>query len=106
MTRAWIVIADHNVLIQEAIRVHLETELDVVAAVEDGRAALHAVNLHQSDVLLLDGSLPYVNGFAVARSARESCPGVKIIFVTAEAARRIRRRRFERVQVDTFLKAA
>ena len=55
--RPRVVIAEDFVLIQENIRRALPPDCEVIAAVEDGAAAL------QPDILLLDVSLPDMSGF-------------------------------------------
>jgi DNA-binding NarL/FixJ family response regulator len=81
------VLAEDHVLIQEALRLELRREVEVVAAVQDGAAALEAVAQYQPDVLVLDLSLPKVNGMTVAQRAKESWPDLKILFVTAQSDR-------------------
>lgn len=61
-----VVIAEDFVLIQENIRRALPPECEVIAAVEDGAAALDAVADQKPDILLLDVPLPDMSGFAVA----------------------------------------
>jgi DNA-binding NarL/FixJ family response regulator len=80
-----VVIAENFVLIQEMIRDLLEPECDVVAMVEDGQAAIKAVETHRPDILLLDVSLPLANGFAVTEKIQQSHPEIKVVFVTAYA---------------------
>jgi two-component system response regulator DesR len=90
-----VVIAEDYVLIQEHMRQVLLPECDVVAAVEDGDAALAAVAAHAPDILVLDVSLPGLNGFAVAEKLQRSQPDVKVIFVTAHSDRDYVERAFE-----------
>ena len=60
-----------------------QVELKVVGEADSGVAALHAVERLGPDVVLLDITMPDMNGIEVARhlAAREQPPGV--IFVTA-----------------------
>lgn len=81
------VIAEDHLLIQEAMRLELELVVDVVAAVQDGAEALQAVEQHEPAVLLLDVSLPTLNGFAVAKRAKQLRPDLKILFVTGQSDR-------------------
>lgn len=87
MTAPKAVLAEDQVLLQEALCLVLQPEVEVVAAVQDGAAALAAVAQHQPDLLLLDVSLPQVNGMTVARRAKASWPALKILFVTAHSDR-------------------
>lgn len=61
----------------------LQPDCDVVAAVEDGEAALDAVATHAPDILLVDVSLPRLNGFEVAEKLNDAKSPVKVIFVSA-----------------------
>ena len=81
------VIAEDHILIQEALRLQLEGLVNVVATVEDGQAALEAVTQHRPEILFLDLSLPQLNGFAVAKRAKQSWPDLKLCFVTAQSDR-------------------
>ena len=83
--RPSVVIAEDFVLLQEEIRRVLEPDFDVIAAVEDGRAALETIVAQRPDVLLVDVSLPGLGGFMLAEKVRKSNPDTKIIFVTAHA---------------------
>jgi DNA-binding NarL/FixJ family response regulator len=60
----------------------MESEFDVVAAVEDGRALLNVVKTLKPDLVLLDISMPLLNGISAARQIRRSVPSAKIMFLT------------------------
>jgi len=90
-----VVIAEDYVLIQETMRAILEPGCEVVAAVEDGRAALDAVAELRPDILLVDASLPVMSGFALAERVTRTYPEVKIVFVTAHADPAYVKRAFE-----------
>ncbi|MFL6450246.1 MAG: response regulator transcription factor [Bryobacteraceae bacterium] len=93
--RPRIVIAEDAVLIQENIRRVIQRECDVVAAVEDGEAVMDAVAAYSPDILLLDVSLPGMNGFAVAEQLRQARYEVNVIFVTAHRDKEYANRAFE-----------
>jgi DNA-binding NarL/FixJ family response regulator len=93
--RPRLVIAEDAVLIQENIRRVVQPECDVVAAVEDGEAVIQAVETHAPDILLLDVSLPGMNGFAVAEQLRLAKSQVNVIFLTAHRDREYANRAFE-----------
>jgi len=92
--RPRIIIAEDFVLIQENIRRSLPCECEIIAAVEDGAAALDLAATHQPDILLLDVSLPDMSGFTVAERLLANSP-VKIIFLTAYCDRTYVERAFE-----------
>lgn len=93
--RPRVVVAEDYVLIQENIRLAIQSVCDIVAAVEDGQAALEAVETHAADILLLDVSLRDMNGFVVAEKLLDSNSPVNIIFVTAHRDRAYIDRAFE-----------
>ena len=55
-------------------------ELDLVAKVEDGVAALSALERHSPDIAFLDIQMPRLTGLDVARQATHRC---HVVFVTA-----------------------
>ncbi len=93
--RPRVVIAEDFVLIQENIRRALPGNCEVIAAVEDGAAALDAVGTLRPDILLLDVALPDMSGFRVAEELFETNSPVKVIFVTAHSERAYVERAFE-----------
>ena len=93
--RPRVVIAEDFVLIQENIRRALPPDCEVIAAVEDGAAALDAVAALQADILLLDVSLPDMSGFLVAEALSGANSPVKVIFLTAYADHSYVERAFE-----------
>jgi DNA-binding NarL/FixJ family response regulator len=56
--------------------------VDIVAAVDDGRAALAAVESLDPDLVILDISMPEMNGIEVAQELSRRGKRAKIIFVT------------------------
>ncbi len=85
MTKARILLADDHTLVVEGFRKLLEPEFDLVGTVEDGRALLEAAPKLQPDVILLDISMPLLNGIDAARRLKKMMPDVKLIFVTMHA---------------------
>jgi DNA-binding NarL/FixJ family response regulator len=69
---------------REYVRGILSADCEVVAAVNDGQAALDAVATLHPDIVVLDVSMPVLNGIQVARRLRETDPDTKIVFLTVE----------------------
>lgn len=84
MSRPRVLLADDDSRIRQAIEQILTPDYEIVAAVGDGRAAVESVERHRPDVVLLDISMPGMNGFKVARQLRQSTPETQIIFVTSQ----------------------
>jgi DNA-binding NarL/FixJ family response regulator len=82
MKRARLLLADDHALVAAGLRKLLEPEFDVVGTVTDGRALVEAAERLKPDVVLLDISLPLLNGIDAARAISKTLPGLKIVFVT------------------------
>jgi DNA-binding NarL/FixJ family response regulator len=77
-----LLLADDHTLLLEGIRLMLEPEFDLVGSVEDGQALLAAARTLKPDVILLDISMPRLNGIDAARRLRKVLPSARLIFVT------------------------
>ena len=85
MNRPRLLLADDHRLVLEGLRRVLEPQFEVVGMVEDGRDLLAAAPLLHPDVILLDISMPLLNGIDAARQLHKTCPRAKLIFVTMHA---------------------
>jgi DNA-binding NarL/FixJ family response regulator len=85
MKRPRVLLADDHTLVAEGLRRILEPECEVVGAVEDGRSLLAAAEQLKPDIILLDISMPLLNGVDAARRLRDAAPSAKVIFVTMHA---------------------
>ena len=70
-----VLMADDHSLILAGLRKLVEVECDVVGTVEDGRALMEAAQMLRPDLILLDISMPLLNGLEVARQLREPGAG-------------------------------
>jgi len=77
-------------------------ELDVVAACDDGGAALEAIGERKPDIAFLDIRMPGLTGLEVAAATAEVSPATQIVFVTAYDQYAIQA--FERGAIDYLLK--
>jgi len=82
MPRTKILLADDHTLLLEAFKGLLEPEFEVVGAVANGRALLVAAQALNPDVIILDISMPLLNGLDAARQLKGLCPHAKLIFLT------------------------
>jgi len=85
MKRPRVLLADDHTLVLDGLRKILEPECEVVGAVEDGRSLLAAAEQLKPDIILLDISMPLLNGVEAARRLRAAVPCAKVIFVTMHA---------------------
>jgi DNA-binding NarL/FixJ family response regulator len=66
----------------ESVTQLLRHDFDVVGYAENGEEAIEAIAHLNPDLLVLDISMPVLNGIQVASLLRESGSGVKLIFLT------------------------
>lgn len=82
--RLRLVIVDDHDLLRDGIRARLQDE-DFVDIIGEGRNGLEAVDLCRTlrpDVILLDISMPEMNGLEAASRIREIVPLTKILFLS------------------------
>jgi DNA-binding NarL/FixJ family response regulator len=82
MGKPRVILADDHTLLLEAFEKLLAPECDVVAKVADGRALVAAVQQHHPDVVVLDLSMPLLNGLEAARQIKTFDKNVRLVFVT------------------------
>jgi DNA-binding NarL/FixJ family response regulator len=82
MKRARILLADDHALILEGIRSILDTDYELVGMVSDGRSLLEAAVRLRPDVIILDISLPRLNGIDAAHYIKKVLPSSKMIVLT------------------------
>src|SRR5262249_35813498 len=82
VTKPRIVLADDHTIVMQGLRALLEPEFQIIGSVADGRAAVKAAASMKPDVMVLDVSLPLLNGVDAAKQIRKQAPNVKIVFLT------------------------
>jgi CheY-like chemotaxis protein len=83
MLRPRIVVADDHAATRAWIAALLQPAFDVVATVADGQAAVEAAGTLCPDLVLLDISMPRLNGFEAAVLIRDLQDPPRIVFATA-----------------------
>ena len=82
MKRSRVLIADDHSMVIDGLRALLEPEYEVVGAVNDGRAVLPEVRRMRPDVVVIDISMPLLNGLDCARQLRDAGCTAKILVLT------------------------
>ena len=80
--RPRILIADDHTLVADLCRQLLETEFEVVGTVNNGRALVRAATELKPDVIVVDVAMPILNGLDAGQQVKETCPAVKLVFLT------------------------
>jgi len=88
MTKPRILIADdHSIVLAGLCKlVEADGEGEVVGTVEDGRALVEEAQKLRPDIILLDISMPLLNGLDAARQIRKLVPECKLIMLTMHAS--------------------
>ena len=82
MKKPRLLLADDHPILVEGLKALLTPEFDVVATAADGNAVLEAAEKHQPELVLLDISMPGLNGIEAARRLKQTNPGAKLIVLT------------------------
>ena len=85
MTKPRVLLADDHALVLEGFKKLLEAQCQIVGSAEDGRALLDAAKRLRPDIIVLDISMPKLNGLDAARRLRKIVPQARFIFVTVHA---------------------
>jgi DNA-binding NarL/FixJ family response regulator len=87
--RPRVLIADDHKMFTQGLRSLLEDEVELVGTVADGQALLDETIRLQPDLVLVDISMPVLNGLDAANRLRKDHSNVKIIFLTMHADGRL-----------------
>lgn len=79
-----IVIAEDHTILREGLRALLssEADLEVVGEAEDGQAAIRCVEKLKPGLVLMDLSMPRMNGMDAIREIKKKSPGTKVLVLT------------------------
>ena len=77
-----VLLADDHIELLQAVARMLEGKFEVVATAKDGRRALELAHNLSPDVLLLDISMPVMNGIEAALHLKEEGSSAKVVFLT------------------------
>jgi DNA-binding NarL/FixJ family response regulator len=85
--RKMLLIVDDNAFVRQALREIFEREGDfeVCGEADNGRDAIEAVTRLQPDLVVLDFSMPVMNGLDAARILKDRVPTLPVIMYSAVA---------------------
>jgi two-component system response regulator NreC len=83
-----IVIAEDHTILREGLRALLSSDPDfeIVGEAEDGRAAIRRVETLLPDLVLMDLSMPRMNGLEAIKDIKKQSPDTKIVALTVHKA--------------------
>jgi len=82
MSRPRVLLADDHTMVLQGLKAVLAPHVELVGTVENGLGLLDAAVRLQPDVVILDISMPGVNGIEAARQLLKTQPRLKLIFLT------------------------
>ena len=77
-----ILLADDHTLIVQGVRSTLESQFEIVGHVGDGKALVEAAEALRPDAIVLDISMPILNGLEAAQRISKILPSVKLVFLS------------------------
>lgn len=82
-----ILLADDHTVLTDGLRILIgsQPDMQVVGIATDGRQVVKQLQETCPDLVLMDVSMPVLNGIEAARQARELCPKVRIIMLSMHA---------------------
>ena len=87
MPKPRVLLADDHGLIIEGLRSLLANDFDIAGIASNGRDLVSQSELLRPDLVLLDISMPLLNGIEAARQVRSAAPKSKLVFITQKADR-------------------
>lgn len=82
MKRTRVLLADDHKIVLDGLKRLLEPEFELAGTVEDGRALVSAAQKMAPDVIVVDISMPLLNGIEAVRQIRKLDQHVKVVFLT------------------------
>jgi RNA polymerase sigma factor (sigma-70 family) len=94
MSKIRVLIADDHGVVAEGLKhlVDAQPDMEVIACVEDGREAIRMAGETRPDVVLMDLSMPELNGAEATRSIMQGDPKCRVIVLSMYAEREYVRR--------------
>jgi DNA-binding NarL/FixJ family response regulator len=82
-----ILLVEDNKVFREALELllGLRADVEIVASVGDGAAAVASAEQHRPDVVLMDYRLPGLDGVQATAAVRAALPDVAVVCLTASA---------------------
>ena len=82
MKRPKIILADDHTILLDALRNMVEPEFDVVALCSNGRDLIKAATELNPAMIVLDITMPMMNGLNAGQRLKQILPAVKLVYLT------------------------
>lgn len=82
-----ILLAEDHETVREGLKLILnaQPDMEVVGEAEDGREAIARARALSPDIVVMDISMPHLNGLKATQALKECCPSVKVLTLTRHA---------------------
>lgn len=99
-----VVVVDDATDLRKLIGIALQRDgrFEVLASVGDGQQGIDAVRAHRPRVVLMDVSMPVMDGLTATRKLKEEFPGLPILILTGYADARLEEEA-RRAGADVFM---
>ncbi len=87
MSRITVLLAEDHTIVREGLRILLSSEsgIEVVDEAEDGHAAVALVRKLHPDIVVMDISMPLLNGLEATTQILKASPNTKVIILSAHS---------------------
>jgi two-component system, NarL family, response regulator NreC len=84
MNKLRIILAEDHETIRDGLKllVNSRSDMEVVGEAENGRTALQLADEFSPDVVVMDISMPELNGLQATKKLKDKCPQVKVLILT------------------------
>ena len=79
-----VLLAEDHTIVRKGIRalLHAVTDIEVVGEAEDGREAVEKVGQLLPDIVLMDNTMPILNGLEATRQIKKQFPKIMVLILT------------------------
>ena len=87
MNKLRILLAEDHETIRDGLKLLLnsQSDMEVIGEADNGRAAVQLAEQFLPDVVVMDISMPELNGLQATKKLKELCPQVKVLILTRHA---------------------
>lgn len=82
MSKATVLLADDHKIVAEGLKSFLESQFEIIGIVENGRELLEKTQQLHPDVIVVDVSMPLLNGIDAVREIKKIGLHTKVVFLT------------------------